>query len=60
MNEIVVTALVRHVLTAVSGGLMVRYGIDGNALELIAAGIAGAAGIAWSLWDKRRKRERQG
>jgi hypothetical protein len=60
MNEIVVTALVRHVLTAVSGALVVRYGIDGNALELIAGGVAGAAGIAWSLWDKRRKRERQG
>ncbi len=53
MNAVVIQALVRHLLTAVAGGFAVRYGIDGGTMDAIIGGAAAAAGVGWSVWDKR-------
>ena len=55
MTSTMVAALVRHVLTAVAGGLAVKYSIDGGAFDAIVSGAAALAGVAWSLYDKRGK-----
>jgi hypothetical protein len=41
-------------LTAVAGGFAVKYGIDGGTMDAIVGGAAAAAGVGWSLWDKKR------
>ena len=56
MNATIVSAVVRHVLTAIGGGLVVKYGIDGDAVNAIVGGLSSAAGLAWSLWDKKQNR----
>jgi hypothetical protein len=55
MNATIVSAVVRHVLTAVGGGLAVSWGVDGAAWEGIVAAIATLAGLGWSVWDKKRQ-----
>lgn len=55
MNAAVVTALVRHLLTAVAGGFAVKYGIDGGTVDVIVGGLAAAAGVGWSVYDKRAR-----
>lgn len=54
MNAAIVQALVRHLLTALAGGAAVKYGIDGGTMEAIIGGAAAAAGVGWSVWDKRK------
>jgi hypothetical protein len=54
MTASVVQALVRHLLTALAGGFAVKYGIDGGTLDAIIGGAAAAAGVGWSVWDKKR------
>lgn len=54
MNAMVVQALVRHLLTAIAGAFAVRYGIDGGTVDAIVGGAAAAAGVGWSVWDKRK------
>lgn len=54
MNAVIIQALVRHILTAVAGGFAVRYGVDGGTLDAIIGGAAAAAGVGWSVYDKRR------
>lgn len=54
MNATIVQALVRHILTALAGGFAVKYGIDGGTMDAIIGGAAAAAGVGWSVWDKKR------
>jgi hypothetical protein len=54
MNATVLTAVVRHVLTATGGGFAVSWGIDGETWEGIVGALATLAGLGWSIWDKRR------
>lgn len=54
MNATMISAIVRHILTAVAGGMAVQYGVDGATTDAIVGGIAAAAGLGWSLLDKRR------
>lgn len=54
MNATIVSAVVRHLLTAIAGGFAVRWGIDGGTLDAIIGGAAAAAGVGWSVFDKRR------
>lgn len=54
MNVAMVQALVRHLLTALSGGLAVQYGVDGDTLSAIIGGAAAVAGLAWSFLDKKK------
>lgn len=55
MNAMIIQALVRHILTALAGGFAVKYGVDGDTLNAIIGGAAAAAGVGWSVYDKRAK-----
>lgn len=57
MNQAVIQAIVRHVLTAAAGGMAVKYGVDGSAIDAVIGGAAAAAGLGWSIWEKRTKAE---
>lgn len=54
MNSIIVQTLVRHILTAAGGGFAVKFSIDGATMDAIVAGATAAAGVIWSIWDKRK------
>lgn len=54
MNAMIFSALVRHILTAVAGGFVVKYGIDGATMDAIVGGAAAAAGVGWSIYDKKK------
>lgn len=54
MSATIIQALVRHILTAAGGGFAVKFSIDGATMDAIIAGAAAAAGVVWSVWDKRR------
>ena len=51
----IIQALVRHLLTALAGGFAVKYGVDGDTLNAIIGGAAAAAGVGWSVYDKRKQ-----
>jgi hypothetical protein len=55
MNAAVIAAIVRHILTAVGGGVAMKYGVDGATVEAIAGGAAALAGVIWSVADKRKR-----
>lgn len=55
MNVTIVSAIVRHLLTAVGGGFAVKYGVDGDTVDAIAGGAAALAGVIWSVADKRAR-----
>lgn len=55
MNATIVTAVVRHVLTAIAGGFFMKYGVDGDTQNAIIGGISAVAGLGWSIFDKRGK-----
>lgn len=55
MNAMIIQALVRHLLTALAGGFAVKYGVDGDTLNAIIGGAAAAAGVGWSVYDKRKQ-----
>ena len=54
MNAAMISAIVRHLLTCVAGAYAVQYGIDGATADAIVGGVAAAAGVGWSLLDKRK------
>lgn len=54
MNAIMVQAIVRHILTALAGGFAVKYGVDGGTMDAIIGGATAAAGVGWSIWDKKK------
>lgn len=54
MNATLVQAIVRHILTAVAGGFAVKYGVDGGTMDAIIGGATAAAGVGWSIWDKKK------
>jgi hypothetical protein len=45
--------IVRHVLTLAAGYFAARYDVDQDSLDAIVSGATAAAGVAWSLYDKR-------
>lgn len=55
MNAALIQALIRHSLTALAGGLAVKYGIDGVTMDAIIGGVTAAAGVGWSIWDKQKR-----
>lgn len=54
MNSAILQSLVRHILTALGGALAVKYGVDGDTINAIAGGASALAGVAWSIYDKRK------
>ncbi len=54
MNAVLIQAIVRHILTAIAGGFAVKYGVDGGTIDAIVGGAAAAAGVGWSIYDKKK------
>lgn len=54
INAAIIQAVVRHLLTALAGGFAVKYGVDGGTMDAIVGGVAAAAGVGWSVYDKRK------
>jgi hypothetical protein len=54
MNSVIVASLTRHILTAVGGGFFVAWGLDGESVDAVIASFATLAGVAWSVWDKKK------
>ena len=59
MNPTIITAVVRHILTAVAGGFFVKYGVDGSTQDAIVSGLSAIAGLGWSFYDKRGRGDKQ-
>jgi hypothetical protein len=57
MNEAMVTAVVRHALTTFGGAFLAKWGLGGGEIDAIAGIVGTAAGLAWSVWDKKKARE---
>lgn len=53
MNATIVNAIVRHLLTALAGGLAVKYDISGETLDAVIGGAAALAGVGWSVYAKK-------
>ncbi len=53
MNPMIIQSIVRHLLTALAGGFAVKYGVDGDTMNAIVGGISAAAGLGWSIYDKK-------
>ena len=49
-------AVIRHVLTAVGGGLVTAGYLTNDQLTAIVGGIVAAVGLGFSLWQKRRQK----
>ena len=54
MNATLVQAIVRHLLTTVGGGFLMSFGITGTTLDAVVGAISTLAGVAWSLYDKKK------
>jgi hypothetical protein len=54
INATIIQALVRHLLTALGGSLLMKYGVDGATMDVVAGAVSTLAGVAWSLYDKRQ------
>lgn len=54
MNSAIVASLTRHILTAVAGAYLLKFGVDGSTIDAIVGGISAAAGVGWSIWEKKR------
>jgi hypothetical protein len=54
MNEAMVAALVRHVLTTFGGVFLAKWGLGGEEIDAIAGIVGTAVGLGWSIWDKKR------
>lgn len=54
MNASIIQAIVRHLLTALAGGFAVKYGIDGDTVNVIVGGASALAGVGWSIYDKKQ------
>lgn len=55
MNATIIQALVRHLLTALAGGLFVKYGVDGSTQDALIGGASALAGLGWSIYDKKKE-----
>ena len=55
MNSTIVQAIVRHLLTTVGGGFLVSFGLAGATLDAVVGAVSTLAGVAWSIYDKRRQ-----
>lgn len=55
MNPVLIQAIARHLLTAAAGGFVVKYGVDGAAVDAIIGGLTALIGVGWSIMDKRKR-----
>lgn len=55
MNDAIVSAIVRHLLTSVGGGFLMSFGITGTTLDAVVGAVSTLVGVAWSLYDKKQE-----
>lgn len=55
MNQAIISAIVRHLLTTVGGGYLMSFGITGTTLDAVVGAVSTLAGVAWSLYDKKQE-----
>lgn len=55
MNKEIVFALTRHFLTLLGGVMAAKYGVDGSTIDAASSAVLTLVGVAWSIYDKRRK-----
>lgn len=55
MNAIMISAIIRHILTTIAGAVTTHGVVNGEEWESIAGGAAALAGVVWSLADKRKR-----
>lgn len=55
LNSVTITALVRHFLTMLGGGMLAQAGADPTSVESIVGGFAALAGVLWSLYEKKAR-----
>jgi len=54
MNATIIQAIVCHLLTTVGGGFLMSFGITGGTLDAVVGAVSTLAGVAWSLYDKKK------
>ena len=54
MNATIIQAIVRHLLTTVGGGFLMSFGLSGGTLDAVVGAVSTLAGVAWSVYDKRK------
>lgn len=54
MNATIVQAIVRHLLTTLGGSFLMSFGITGGTLDAVIGAVSTLAGVAWSVYDKRK------
>lgn len=52
MNSDVITAVIRHILTAVGGYFAAKGVVDHATVEAIVGGVVAAIGLGWSIVNK--------
>lgn len=52
MTSAIVQGLVRHLITAIGGAFLLKYGLDGAGVDAVAGAVATIAGALWSVKDK--------
>jgi len=57
MNATIIQAIVRHLLTTVGGGFLMSFGFTGGTLDAVVGAVSTLAGVAWSLYDKKKASE---
>jgi hypothetical protein len=54
MNKNIITAVARHLLTAIGGSLVALGVLDESSAAEAAGAVAALIGVGWSIWEKRR------
>jgi hypothetical protein len=55
MTPEIISAVIRHILTAVGGYFVAKGTVDQAAVEAIVGGVVAAVGLGWSLIAKIKK-----
>lgn len=53
MNMTIVSAVLRHILTAAGGVAVAKGYLDSGTLDTAVGAILTLVGLGWSIWDKR-------
>lgn len=57
MNTTELASVIRHVISAVGGGLIGSGIIDKDGLDAIAGALAVLCAAAWGIWQKRKPKQ---
>lgn len=54
MNRTEFAAIIRHILTTIGGAVVARGIASEDDVTLVVGAVSTLAGVAWSIWQKRR------